>query len=77
MLLVQVPYYDYALDLILDSESPSNEILTEEQHELVRHHHLQHVAVLTLPGGPLPGKPKQGASHAITPPIKPCCASAR
>ena len=32
-----MPYYDYALDLILDSESPSNEILTEEQHELVRH----------------------------------------
>ena len=32
---LQVPYYDYALDLILDTESPSNEILTEEQHELV------------------------------------------
>ncbi|KAK9817226.1 hypothetical protein WJX72_011311 [[Myrmecia] bisecta] len=31
----QVPYYDYALDLILDADSPSNEILTEEQHELV------------------------------------------
>ena len=32
---LQVPYYDYALDLILDTESPSNEILNEEQHELV------------------------------------------
>ena len=32
---VQVPYYDYALDLILDSEPSTNEILTEEQHELV------------------------------------------
>jgi casein kinase II subunit beta len=31
----QVPYYDYALDLILDSDSASTEILTEEQHELV------------------------------------------
>lgn len=31
----QVPYYDYALDMILDAESPSNEILTEEQHEVV------------------------------------------
>ncbi len=32
---MQVPYYDYALDLILDSDSASTEILTEEQHELV------------------------------------------
>lgn len=32
---LQVPYYDYALDLILDSDSASTEILTEEQHELV------------------------------------------
>lgn len=31
----QVPYYDYALDLILDADNPSSEILTEEQHELV------------------------------------------
>ncbi len=31
----QVPYYDYALDLILDSESPSSEQFTEEQHELI------------------------------------------
>ena len=30
-----MPYYDYALDLILDADSPNNEILTEEQHELV------------------------------------------
>ena len=31
----QVPYYDYALDLILDVESPNEDILTEEQHEMV------------------------------------------
>ena len=31
----QVPYYDYALDLILDVESPSDDLLTEEQHEMV------------------------------------------
>eukprot|EP00245_Coleochaete_scutata_P018426 TRINITY_DN9567_c0_g1_i3.p1 TRINITY_DN9567_c0_g1~~TRINITY_DN9567_c0_g1_i3.p1 ORF type:complete len:302 (+),score=52.02 TRINITY_DN9567_c0_g1_i3:331-1236(+) len=31
----QVPYYDYALDLILDVESPNDEMLTEEQHEMV------------------------------------------
>ena len=30
-----VPYYDYALDLILDVESPNDEILTEEQHETI------------------------------------------
>ena len=30
-----MPYYDYALDMILDADSPNNEILTEEQHELV------------------------------------------
>ena len=32
---MQVSYYDYALDLILDADSPSTEILTDEQHELV------------------------------------------
>ena len=32
---MQVPYYDYALDMILDSDAPNNEILTEQQHELV------------------------------------------
>lgn len=31
----QVPYYDYALDLILDVESPNDDMLTEEQHEMV------------------------------------------
>lgn len=31
----QVPYYDYALDMILDADSPNNEVLTEEQHGLV------------------------------------------
>ena len=30
-----MPYYDYALDLILDADSPTNEVLTEEQHEVV------------------------------------------
>ena len=30
-----MPYYDYALDLMLDSDTASTEILTEEQHELV------------------------------------------
>eukprot|EP00697_Spironema_sp_BW2_P002290 gnl/Spiro4/1306_TR698_c0_g1_i1.p1 gnl/Spiro4/1306_TR698_c0_g1~~gnl/Spiro4/1306_TR698_c0_g1_i1.p1 ORF type:complete len:249 (+),score=53.96 gnl/Spiro4/1306_TR698_c0_g1_i1:31-747(+) len=31
----QVPYYQYALDVILDYESPQEELLTEEQHELI------------------------------------------
>ncbi|KAJ3680630.1 hypothetical protein LUZ60_016908 [Juncus effusus] len=31
----QVPYYDYALDLILDTESSHGEMFTEEQNELV------------------------------------------
>ncbi|BBN01975.1 casein kinase II subunit beta [Marchantia polymorpha subsp. ruderalis] len=31
----QVPYYDYALDLILDVESPNDDMLTEEQNEMV------------------------------------------
>ncbi|PSC76755.1 Casein kinase II subunit beta [Micractinium conductrix] len=31
----QVPYYDYALDLILDSESLQNEVLTEAAQEMV------------------------------------------
>jgi hypothetical protein len=31
----QVPYYDHALDLILDSDSTNNEALSEEQHEVV------------------------------------------
>eukprot|EP00249_Psilotum_nudum_P021326 c28068_g1_i1 orf=594-1457(-) len=30
----QVPYYEYALDLILDVESPNDDMLTEEQNEL-------------------------------------------
>ena len=30
-----MPYYDYALDMILDADAPNNEILTEQQHELV------------------------------------------
>jgi casein kinase II subunit beta len=31
----QVPYYEYALDLILDVESPNDDVLTEDQHEMV------------------------------------------
>lgn len=34
-LAAQVPYYDYALDLILDSETPTSETFTDEQHELI------------------------------------------
>ena len=30
-----VPYYDYALDLILDAEHPNQMLLTEEQLEMV------------------------------------------
>ncbi|CAJ1943210.1 unnamed protein product [Sphenostylis stenocarpa] len=31
----QVPYYDYALDLILDVETSHGDMFTEEQHELI------------------------------------------
>jgi casein kinase II subunit beta len=31
----QVPYYDYALDTILDIDSPNADMLTEEQHEMI------------------------------------------
>eukprot|EP00288_Rhodomonas_lens_P005369 CAMPEP_0177722128 /NCGR_PEP_ID=MMETSP0484_2-20121128/17523_1 /TAXON_ID=354590 /ORGANISM="Rhodomonas lens, Strain RHODO" /LENGTH=264 /DNA_ID=CAMNT_0019234495 /DNA_START=181 /DNA_END=972 /DNA_ORIENTATION=- len=31
----QVPYYDYALDIILDVETPQDEMLTEQQQELI------------------------------------------
>jgi casein kinase II subunit beta len=31
----EVPYYDYALDLILDVDSPNSDQLTEEQQETV------------------------------------------
>ena len=34
-LSTQVPYYEYALDLILDTESPNFEQFTEEQNELI------------------------------------------
>ncbi|GMH40526.1 hypothetical protein BSKO_08430 [Bryopsis sp. KO-2023] len=34
-LAAQVPYYDYALDLILDSESHTSEAFNDEQHELI------------------------------------------
>lgn len=32
---LQVPYYDYALDLILDNEPPQDVMLTDQQHELL------------------------------------------
>lgn len=31
----QVPYYDYALDMVLDVESPQDDVLSEEQQEVV------------------------------------------
>lgn len=31
----QVPYYDYALDMVLDVDSPQDDMLTEEQQEVV------------------------------------------
>ncbi|KAH9557248.1 hypothetical protein CY35_07G075500 [Sphagnum magellanicum] len=31
----QVPYYDYALDLIMDVESPNDDLFSEEQNEMV------------------------------------------
>jgi len=34
-LSLQVPYYEYALDLILDVDLPSDEVLSEEQHEMI------------------------------------------
>ena len=30
-----MPYYDYALDMILDNEPPADVMLTEQQHELL------------------------------------------
>jgi casein kinase II subunit beta len=31
----QVPYYDYALDMILDNEPPTDVMLSDQQHELL------------------------------------------
>jgi casein kinase II subunit beta len=31
----QVPYYDYALDMILDNDPPHDVMLTDQQHELL------------------------------------------
>lgn len=33
--VVQVPYYDYALDMILDADSPNHDIVTDEQHNVL------------------------------------------
>jgi hypothetical protein len=32
---LQVPYYDYALDMILDNEPPHDVLLTDTQHEML------------------------------------------
>jgi casein kinase II subunit beta len=32
---VQVPYYDYALDMICDNEPPQEVMLTDQQHEML------------------------------------------
>jgi hypothetical protein len=31
----QVPYYEYALDMVLDNDPPADVVLTDEQHELL------------------------------------------
>lgn len=31
----QVPYYEYALDMILDNEPPADVMLTDQQHEML------------------------------------------
>ena len=33
--LPQVPYYEYALDMILDNEPPADVMLTDQQHEML------------------------------------------
>lgn len=30
-----MPYYDYALDMVLDNEPPQDVLLTDQQHELL------------------------------------------
>jgi hypothetical protein len=32
---LQVPYYEYALDMILDNEPPADVMLTDQQHEML------------------------------------------
>lgn len=32
---LQVPYYEYALDMILDNEPPPDVMLTDQQHEML------------------------------------------
>lgn len=33
--MLQVPYYEYALDMILDNEPPADVMLTDQQHEML------------------------------------------
>lgn len=33
--ILQVPYYEYALDMILDNEPPADVMLTDQQHEML------------------------------------------
>lgn len=35
LLCPQVPYYEYALDMILDNEPPADVMLTDQQHEML------------------------------------------
>ncbi len=42
-----VPYYDYALDMILDMEMPNLQILTDEQQEVGLCSHIQRFEILS------------------------------
>lgn len=72
-----MPYYDYALDLILDSESLQNEVLTEQAQEMVEEaaeilYGLIHARyILTSRGARQPGR------RRAWPPTRPGGASRR